>query len=268
MGVSDTFNMFSNIDGFQPLNQLLETIMNLDDATLNDEVIEVFTGVIKGAFPVQLQERMITNLVNDFKSERLNRTTVAETVANAKQGFVELINNLHPSEYKRKILENLFNIFNDIFDRAAEAYHAADIVLPIKLDKGAYMPTYAHEDDAAADLYALEDMVLPAHSISNMIKTGVHIGLPEGWMAMIFPRSSIGAKTGLRLSNSAGIIDQSYLGGLGVIYDNISDSDYTIHAGDRIAQLLVMPSYRFKAEQVDSLGTTERGENGFGSTGK
>ena len=59
-----------------------------------------------------------------------------------------------------------------------------------------------------------------------------------------------------------------YTGPLGVLYDNISDSDYTINAGDRIAQLLVMPSYHFRAEVVNTLNTTERGEGGFGSSGK
>ena len=59
-----------------------------------------------------------------------------------------------------------------------------------------------------------------------------------------------------------------YRGPLGVLYDNISDSDYTINAGDRIAQLLVMPSYRFRAEKVDILDNTDRGQGGFGSSGK
>ena len=110
--------------------------------------------------------------------------------------------------------------------------------------------------DAAADLYAADTVTLAPHSTSNMIRTGVHIALPEGWMAMIFPRSSIGAKTGLRLSNSCGIIDSEYRGPLGVLYDNISDSEYTINAGDRIAQLLVMPNYHFRAKVVDTLDET------------
>ena len=138
----------------------------------------------------------------------------------------------------------------------------------MQLEEGAQAPTYAHNGDACADLYAKEDMTLPAHSHSNMVATGVHIALPEGWMAMIFPRSSMGAKTGNRLSNSVGIIDSNYRGQLGVLYDNLSDSDYTITAGDRVAQMLVMPSYKFRAEVVDTLPETDRGEGGFGSTGK
>ena len=89
----------------------------------------------------------------------------------------------------------------------------------------------------------------------------------EGWLAMILPRSSMGVKTPLRLSNSVGLIDSGYRGELGVIYDNTSDNDYQISAGDRIAQLLVMPSYRFKAQVVDVLVDSDRGEGGFGSSG-
>ena len=69
------------------------------------------------------------------------------------------------------------------------------------------MPTYAHESDAAADLYAADEITIPANSISNLVRTGVHIALPENWTAIVVPRSSIGMKTGLRLSNSQGIID-------------------------------------------------------------
>ena len=136
------------------------------------------------------------------------------------------------------------------------------------LEKGAQKPTYAHDTDACADLYAMEDTIMPARTMSNMIKTGVHVALPEGWLAMIFPRSSIGLKTPLRLSNSVGIIDSEYRGQLGVIYDNFSDSDIEIKAGERIAQILVMPSYKFKADIVDILPASSRGEGGFGSTGK
>ena len=113
-----------------------------------------------------------------------------------------------------------------------------------------------------------EDMVIPAHSLSNKVHTGVRIALPENWVFFLDPRSSIGAKTGLRLSNSLGVIDEEYRGEVIVLYDNISDSDYEIKAGDRIAQGWPQPVYRFKAVVVDSLPDTERGEGGFGSTGK
>ena len=84
---------------------------------------------------------------------------------------------------------------------------------------------------------------------------------------MIFPRSSTGAKTTLRLSNSVGIIDSGYRGELGVLFDNTSVGTVEIKKGDRIAQLLIMPSYRFMPKVVDILEDSDRGEGGFGSTG-
>jgi dUTP pyrophosphatase len=77
----------------------------------------------------------------------------------------------------------------------------------------------------------------------------------------------MGTKTPLRLSNSVGLIDSGYRGEIMALYDNISDSPYTINAGDRIAQLLVMPNYRFQAKVVDVLTESDRGEGGFGSSG-
>jgi len=111
-------------------------------------------------------------------------------------------------------------------------------------------------------------MTLAPHSLSNMVHTGLRIALPEGWAAYILPRSSIGMKTGLRLSNSVGVIDSEYRGEIGVMYDNHSDSEYIIHKGDRIAQMIVMPIHQFRPEVVDTLDNTSRGEDGFGSTGK
>ena len=215
-----------------------------------------------------MRDSTIAAIKNDFDRRQVNRAEVNQYYINLKNNIATLINELKPSQQKLALLNSVFDPMISMVEEVVRTYHVYDIVLPMTLDEGAQEPTYAHETDAAADLYAADTIVLPAHSISNMVKTGVHIQLPEGWIAMIFPRSSIGSKTGLRLSNSAGIIDQEYLGPLGVLYDNISDSDYTINKGDRIAQLMVMPSYHFKAKIVDKLTPTTRGEGGFGSSGK
>jgi dUTP pyrophosphatase len=101
-----------------------------------------------------------------------------------------------------------------------------------------------------------------------LIPTGLYIELPSGTEAQIRPRSGLAFKNGITVLNSPGTIDADYRGEIGVIYDNISDSDYTIKAGDRIAQIWVERVERFKPVPVDVLPTTERGEGGFGSTGK
>ena len=259
---------FEENENLKPLAELIDQIMEMPDDALNDNSAKIIGGVISGAFTEEIEKAAIDSIVNNFEGLQFTKEQAAEIIANVEAEFVNLVDSLNPSVYKRQILNDLINEFNKIFDGAVEKYHNYNINLLIKLDDGAQIPTYAHDTDACADLYSADDMVIPAHSFHNMVRTGVHIALPEGWMAMIFPRSSIGSKTELRLSNSVGIIDSDYRGQLGVLYDNLSDSAYTIKTGDRVAQMLVMPSYRFKATVVDNLPETARGEGGFGSTGK
>lgn len=251
----------------KPLYDLINEIMSTPEDQLNDDAVKVVNTIIENSFAEEMRGAT-QELIKSFNNLNYSRGQARENIELSKQAIDSLVEELKPSENKKKILDKIFNLIFEVFDKALEQYHSYDIKLPIKLDEGAHMPTYAHDTDAAADLYARETITLPAHSISNKIGSGVYIALPEGWVGLIFPRSSIGAKTGLRLSNSAGIIDSDYRGELGILYDNISDSDYTINAGDRIAQLMVMPSYRFAPVPVDTLDETERNDGGFGSSGK
>ena len=261
-------NMMENTNDLQPILDLIDSIMGLPDENLTENMSDTIIGMVNGAFTPTLRRDSITALIEGFEAEAMTHSQAKTAIENAKDGLKDYIATLKPSEIKQKMLDRIFESLYEIFDAAVASYHGFNIELPIKLDEGATMPTYAHETDAAADLYALETVRVPAKSISNKIKTGVHLQLPEGWQARLAPRSSIGAKTPLRLSNSMGIIDTAYTGDVSVLFDNISDSDYTINAGDRIAQLWVEPIYRFKAHQVDELEETERNADGFGSTGK
>lgn len=261
-------DLLENNTEIQPLMDVVQQIMELPDDSLTDTTVESMIGAINGAFTPAMQEKAIQEFIRQIEEEGLNTTALKYRINEARNSITSFIDELHPSEKKRAILNGVFSIFYNLFDSALERYHKYDIELPIQLEEGAQVPTYAHENDAAADLYAADTVVVPAHSHGNMICTGVHIQLPENWVAFIFPRSSIGSKTPLRLSNSVGIIDCQYRGPLGVLYDNLSDSDYTINAGDRIAQLMVMPNYHFKAKVVDKLEESERGDGGFGSSGK
>lgn len=264
---NDFLNLLENDETTSGLTDMIDTIMNLPDEGLTDDTVESLSGMFTGAFTPTVKEDGINSIIHFFEANNYNRTNAVAAVQQVKGQFESIIISLSPSENKKKILNNFFNEIISLYEVALSRYHVNNIMLNITLDEGAQVPTYAHEHDAAADLYAADTVVLPPHSLSNKIRTGVHIQLPEGWMAMIFPRSSIGSKTGLRLSNSAGIIDNQYTGALGVLYDNMSDEPYTINAGDRIAQLMVMPSYQFTARVVDKLEETERNENGFGSSG-
>lgn len=269
--VNNTMNfadMMAADENLQPLNQLMTSIMSMPDETLNESSVDVLMGMIKGSFTENVREQAVTATVQNFREEGYTKAEVKSLVNTLDEELTALIDDLKPSKYKKQLLNNIKEIFSEIFNEALARFGFYDIELPIMLEEGAQMPKYAHDTDACADLFIAEDTTVPAHSMSTTLRTGVHIALPEGWLALIFPRSSIGSKTPLRLSNSVGVIDEEYRGSLGVLYDNVSDSDVTFKQGDRIAQMLVMPSYKFKGKQVSELPSSSRGEGGFGSTGK
>lgn len=263
-----TNNLFFNNDSLQPLQDIIDSIMQFDDLSLTPTLVESISTTIKSLLTPTMRANAIAAAKKDFDVRQVNKAEVKEYYNNLKNDINVLITELKPSQQKLTLLNSVFDPMLEMIEEVVQTYHTYDITLPMTLDKDAHLPTYAHDTDACADIYASQDITLPAHSLSNMVHTGIHMALPENWVFMIDPRSSIGFKTGLRLSNSVGIIDEDYRGELGILYDNHSDSDYEIKAGDRIAQGWIQPVYRFKPVQVDILPATERGAGGFGSTGK
>lgn len=143
--------------------------------------------------------------------------------------------------------------------------------LKIKLlSPNATLPRYATAGAAAMDLTACIDepmTIAPRQLVS--IPTGIAIALPGAdYVALIFARSGLGVKHGISLSNGVGVIDSDYRGEIRVGLTNLSDREYTVQPGDRIAQLAVMPVTQAAVVQVDELDETDRGAGGFGSTGK
>lgn len=252
----------------QALLDAIKSLTDIDDDELTDDVMKTMLDQVDQQFMPALVEQSVNQIIKNLEDQGLNRQEAQEAITALIETIKEMVyGEITYTGNKKILVDTILNRMFNIFDTAAEKYHSYAIELPIKLEEGAQMPTYAHDSDAAADLYAYEDTQVAPNTYGNKIRTGVSIQLPEGWVAMIFPRSSIGAKTPLRLSNSAGIIDSGYRGELGVLYDNTSINPMEIKKGDRIAQLLVMPSYRFKGIQVDELKESDRGEGGFGSTG-
>ena len=133
--------------------------------------------------------------------------------------------------------------------------------------RGAEPPVYAHAGDAGADLVSTEDVTL-APGERAMVGTGVSIALPDGYVALVVPRSGLAAKHGITIVNTPGTVDAGYRGEIRVILLNTDAAEpYTVAVGDRIAQLLVLPVTRARFIPVERLPGTERGEGGFGSTG-
>lgn len=130
------------------------------------------------------------------------------------------------------------------------------------------MPTYATSQSAGMDLRAnLEEPVVLHPMERRLIPTGLHVALPEGYEAQVRPRSGLALKHGLTVLNAPGTIDADYRGEIGVVLINLSQEDFTINDGERIAQLVVARYEQVEFSLVETLDETERGEGGYGHTG-
>lgn len=127
-------------------------------------------------------------------------------------------------------------------------------------------PKYATHGDAGADLVSSEDVRIAAHQ-RVLVKTGIKIAIPEGYVGLVHPRSGLALKHGITVLNAPGTIDAGYRGEVGVILFNTGSLDFEVKAGDRIAQLVIQKVEYAEFEIVDALTDTDRGDGGFGSTG-
>ena len=141
-------------------------------------------------------------------------------------------------------------------------------------DRGLGLPAYETRGAAGADIRANlkpEDRVT-GFTLDPMrraiVPTGIRIEIPQGFEVQIRPRSGLALKHGITLPNTPGTIDSDYRGPLGVLLVNLGADPYTIHHGDRIAQMIVAPVVQAQFRVVTELGATARGEGGFGSTGR
>ena len=138
--------------------------------------------------------------------------------------------------------------------------------MKIKLDEGAKV-TRAHSTDAGLDIYARESRIVPAHG-SVKFDTGVHIELPKGTTGFLKSKSGLNVNFGI---TSEGVIDEGYTGSIAVKLYNHSDIDYLVEKGDKISQLVIIPILTPELELVqstDEFNKSDRGNNGFGSSGK
>lgn len=133
-----------------------------------------------------------------------------------------------------------------------------------KLSSTSRLPSKANEFDAGWDLYASDDAVIEP-SKTELIGTDIALGIPEGYVGLIWDRSGMAAKKGIH--RFAGVIDSGYRGEIKVCLWNSSEEFYIINKGDRIAQILFQPVPHFSLTETDGLSPTDRGSGGFGSSG-
>ncbi|MCH2033637.1 MAG: dUTP diphosphatase [Tenacibaculum sp.] len=129
-------------------------------------------------------------------------------------------------------------------------------------------PAYETEGSAGMDLRAnIEEAIVLKPLERVIVKTGLFIALPNGYEAQVRPRSGLAAKKGITVLNAPGTVDADYRGEIGVILVNLSNEDFTVNDGERIAQLVIAKHERVNWKEVSELNETERGSGGFGSTG-
>jgi dUTP pyrophosphatase len=134
-----------------------------------------------------------------------------------------------------------------------------------RLREDAKIPSYAHPGDAGLDLYAVEDATLVPNERA-VVPTGIAMEIPEGHVGLIWDKSGLSIKHGLK--TLGGVVDSGYRGEVMVGIVNLSDAGYTIRKGEKVAQMIIQRKETIEVEEVEELGGTARGERGFGSTGK
>ena len=136
----------------------------------------------------------------------------------------------------------------------------------LKVESG-FEPIYAKPGDAGADLRSTQDVIIAAGA-RMLLPTGVSIALPDGYVGLVHPRSGLAAKHGITVLNAPGTVDAGYRGEILVTLLNTSSDDFEVKRGDRIAQLVIQRFEKAKFIVVDELPESDRGETGFGSSGR
>lgn len=142
----------------------------------------------------------------------------------------------------------------------------ADVTVDI-VAEDEFLPTYAREGDAGADLRSTEDLVIRPGE-TKLVKTGVRLGLPDGYVGLVCSRSGLALKSSVFVLNAPGVVDSGYRGEVGVILHNSGFNNFEVKRGDRVAQLMIQKFSIPEWTRRSDLDETARGAGGFGSTGK
>ena len=252
------------------VEEMLETLSDEEIIERGDALINNLSKVLNSHEIVQASEQIIKDIdINGYPPQ-----IVLAELDDAREAVylaIEALKNQYPdSPAKQGFCDMLANALEAYFISMISKLSNRDSVnIGVELTHvNAKIPTYAHEGDQGADIYAVEEIVVEPHTYGNVIPTGLKVAIPHDWCLSIRPRSGLSKNSTLRISNSPATIDQQYRGEIKVLIDNIGDNPVTIKAGERIAQMILERNYQAKYHKVDSVEPdTERGENGFGSSG-
>lgn len=262
-------NMLPQTDAAtEKILELIEGIIELPDEAIDQNQVEVILGMIRGGITPKMREESIIAILDEMKTKSYSECKeMIEVMGDAAN---ELIEELEvTNEDKQDLIRGIFGIFAEIAQEAFERLEGYDTVVHFQLvHPNAKIPTYAHDTDAGADVYAPEGVVIAPGARGQMVDTGFKMAMAPGWYMAVCPRSGLSYKTTMRIANTPGTIDCDYRDNVGILIDNLSDETIVINAGDRIAQFVLHPVHRFKGVVTDDVN--QIGENrggGFGSTG-
>ena len=246
---------------------LINQIAELTDEQAKD-MVDSYKNLFEG---MTNNQELIIEIRRSMKASGMSTIDVE----NDKETLYTLVKHIKETENlkeeKAELLDKLVEVTVGIYDEALKGNLRETVIIPVELCKeNAKLPTYAHDYDAGFDIYLPEDFIIKAHEYGKIAPTGLKMAIPTGYELQIRPRSGNSVKTTLRISNTPGTIDCGYCDEIGVICDNIGDTDLEFKAGDRIAQAVVAPCYKGIFNQVEDImkvaGANRQG--GFGSSGK
>lgn len=248
---------------------LLNSILEMSNA----EVISLLENYDNFLDSLLSNQELLNEIRTQMRLEGLSKTDMvgkkeellADMRALAESAELEI------SVEKKELYNKMLEVTEKLYDKALESVSRETALIPVELcHPNAKAPSYAHEDDAGFDFYLPEDFTIKAHEFGKIAPTGVKMAIPTGYELQIRPRSGNSVKTTLRIANAPGTIDCGYRNEIGIICDNIGDTDLEFKAGDRIAQgiLAVSPKGIFNiVEDINKIVGSDRG-GGYGSTGK
>ena len=258
---------------------LFSTIPDQDTMAFIIECLSMTDEKFRVAWP-QLRELMTKifnseKFQNDQKVQMLAYGEIPQNmVADERKQYKKVIAILKAEEElipeKIAFIELILNSCCDVHEMLASCNRISVPVKICKLNSDANIPEYAHDTDAGCDVFAVKETKIEPGQ-TTIVKTGIAVGIPAGYEIQVRPRSGLSLKSKLRIANAPGTIDADYRGEIGIIMTNTGDTPYIIDKGMKIAQLVIAPTPIIKwnvVKTVEELGTTSRGEGGFGSTGE
>lgn len=189
------------IDDFM---NLITEIITIPDDILTQDRVESVIGAMNGAITEKQREEIIVELAKNMELHPED-----DIVAAFKESADNLLEEIgEVSTEKANLIRAIFDILIGLAEEAQERVGVCATIVQFELCReGAKLPTYAHDTDAGCDIYAPEDVVIPAGALGFKVDTGLKMAMKPGWKMLIYPRSGLSMKTGLRISNSIGLID-------------------------------------------------------------